>query len=190
MTAMYANGWSGMGYVVDIDRGVMDRFLVSPVNRESLIGGQLGFQAAVTLLQSLIILGLGAVFGARFHGGPIVFVLFLVVVLLLGMAFSSFSNAMGLLLRQESSVVAVVDFVVLPLSFLSSTFMAANLLPHWIQVAARFDPVNWTVVIGRETLTGNVDWASTGSHLAYLLALMLALAWLSVRAFRAYQRSI
>jgi ABC-2 type transport system permease protein len=190
MTAMYSNGWSGMNYVVDIDRGVMDRFLISPVAREALIGGQMAYNAMVTLIQSFIIIGLGLAFGARFHGGLPVLFLFLVAVLLLGIAFSSFSDAMGLLLRQEASVVAVVNFVVLPLSFLSTLFMQGNLLPHWIQVAAKFNPVNWAVEIGRQTLSGSVDWTLVGSHLAYLAVLALVLAWLATRAFRAYQRSI
>ncbi len=190
MTAMYSNGWSGMNYVVDIDRGVLDRFLISPVRRESLIGGQLAYNASITLVQSLIIIALGAIAGARFPGGPLVMVLFLIAVLLLGMAFSSFSDAMGLLLRQEASVVAVVNFVVLPLSFLSTLFMQGSLLPHWIQVVARFNPVNWTVEVGRQTLTGNVDWALVGSHIAYLAVLAAVLAFWATRAFRSYQRSI
>ncbi|MGD0115164.1 MAG: ABC transporter permease [Dehalococcoidia bacterium] len=190
MTAMYSNGWSGMNYVVDIERGVLDRFLISPVRRESLIGGQLAYNAVLTLVQSFIIIALGLIAGARFHGGPLVMALFIVAVLLLGMAFSSFSDAMGLLLRQEASVVAVVNFVVLPLSFLSTVFMPAGLLPHWIRVVARFNPVNWAVEVGRQTLTGNVDWTLVGSHLGYLAALALALAWLATRAFRSYQRSV
>jgi ABC-2 type transport system permease protein len=190
MTAMYSNGWSGMLYVEDIERGVLDRFLISPVRRESLIGGQLAYNAAITVVQSLIIIALGAIAGARFHGGPLVLLLFLVAVLLLGIAFSSFSDAMGLLLRKEASVVAMVNFVVLPLSFLSTLFMQGSLLPQWIQVAARFNPVNWAVEVGRQTLTGNVDWALVGSHLGYLAVLALSLSWLATRAFRAYQRSI
>ena len=33
MTALFSCGWSGMGIIEDIDRGIMDRFLVSPVHR-------------------------------------------------------------------------------------------------------------------------------------------------------------
>jgi ABC-2 type transport system permease protein len=190
MTAMFSNGWSGMSYVTDIDRGVMDRFLISPVRRGSLIGGQLAYQAILTLIQSVIIIALGLAAGARFYGGLPVVLVFLVAVLLLGVAFSSFSDAMGLLLRREESVIAVVNFIVLPLSFLSSTFMPSGLVPHWIRYVARFNPVNWTVEVGRQTLTGDVDWTLVGSHVGYLLVLALVLAWLSTRAFRVYQRSI
>ena len=33
MTALFSAGWSGMGIINDLDRGVMDRFLVSPARR-------------------------------------------------------------------------------------------------------------------------------------------------------------
>ena len=44
MTALFSAGWSGMTVIDDIDRGVMDRFLVSPVRRGALIAGRLAYQ--------------------------------------------------------------------------------------------------------------------------------------------------
>ena len=41
MTCLFSAGWSGMGLIDDIDRGVVDRFLVSPASRGSLIAGRL-----------------------------------------------------------------------------------------------------------------------------------------------------
>ena len=58
MSAMLSAGWSGSSYVIDMERGVMNRFLVSPVSCGALIGGQLVYQTGMVLLQSLIILGL------------------------------------------------------------------------------------------------------------------------------------
>jgi len=33
MSAVFSAGWNGMGTIEDLDRGVMDRFLVAPVSR-------------------------------------------------------------------------------------------------------------------------------------------------------------
>ena len=41
MTCLFSAGWSGMDLIEDIDRGVIDRFLVSPASRSSLIAGRL-----------------------------------------------------------------------------------------------------------------------------------------------------
>src|SRR5258708_36330653 len=45
MSALFSTGWSGMSYAIDMERGAMDRFLVSPVRRGALIGGALVYQA-------------------------------------------------------------------------------------------------------------------------------------------------
>jgi ABC-2 type transport system permease protein len=191
MTALFNTTWSGTSFVVDMERGVMDRFLVTPVRRGALIGGELVYQAGMmVLLQSLIILGLGYPGGARFAGGIVSIVAFLIATMFLGMAFASYSNALALVLRSQNAVIGAVNFLVLPLAFLSSTFMPENLMPGWIQEFAKFNPVNWAVEVGRQMLGSSVDWSLVGVHLAELLALMLVFAWLSTRAFRAYQRSV
>jgi ABC-2 type transport system permease protein len=190
MSAMLSAGWSGTSYVVDMERGVMDRFLVTPVRRSALIGGELVYQAGMVLLQSLIILGLGYLVGARFPGGPVSVVLLLAATALLGAAFASLSNALALILRKQESLIALNVSLTLPLTFLSSAFLPVNLMPEWMQTVARFNPVNWAVEVGRQTLVESVDWQFVAVRLAGLLALTLVCAWLSIRAFRAYQRSV
>ena len=190
MTALFSNGWSGMAVITDLDRGVMDRFLVSPVRRGALIAGDLGYQAMTTVLQSVIVLAIAMVAGARFPGGPLAVLALVVAAVLLGGAFAAASNAIALLLRQEESVIAVVQFVVLPLTFLSSALLPAGLAPGWISSVARWNPVNWAVVVGREALVADPDWAGIAVRLAGLAGLALVAAWGSTRAFRTYQRSI
>jgi len=109
---------------------------------------------------------------------------------LLGTAFASFSNALALLLRKQESLIALNVSLTLPLTFLSSTFLPVNLMPDWMQQFAKYNPVNWAVEVGRQALSSSVDWSLVGLHLAELLALTLVCAWLSTRAFRAYQRSV
>ena len=36
MSALFGSGWNGMGMIHDLDRGVMDRFLVSPASRTAI----------------------------------------------------------------------------------------------------------------------------------------------------------
>ena len=64
MTCLFSAGWSGMGLIDDIDRGVVDRFLVSPASRGSLISGRLVQGAIVGVIQSAIIIVLGLIIGA------------------------------------------------------------------------------------------------------------------------------
>jgi ABC-2 type transport system permease protein len=97
---------------------------------------------------------------------------------------------MALLARKEETVIAASNFILLPLTFLSSAFMQRDLVPGWIQSVARYNPVEWTVQAGREALTASPDWGLVLSRAALLAALCVACTWLATRAFRAYQHSI
>jgi ABC-2 type transport system permease protein len=41
MMSIFGGGWNGMGIIMELDNGVMDRFLVSPVSRFAIIAGPL-----------------------------------------------------------------------------------------------------------------------------------------------------
>jgi ABC-2 type transport system permease protein len=190
MSALFSSGWAGMGFITDAERGVMDRLLVSPVRRGSVMTGSLLYQQVTTVVQTLVILALGFATGARFPGGVGIMLVFLVSVILLAAAFASYSNALALLLRSQESVIGAVNFVVLPLSFLSSMLVPTASLPGWIAAIARWNPVDWAVVIGRQTLSADVDWGVVGPRFAGLAALAVVAGALAARSFASYQRSV
>jgi ABC-2 type transport system permease protein len=190
MTALFSSGWSGMSFIIEMERGVLNRLLVTPTPRGALIAGNLLYGAVTLIVQSVIVLGIGLATGARFPGGVPVLLAFEVGVMLLTAAFASLSNALALLLRNQESVIGVAQLLVLPLSFLSSVLMPTNLLPAWMRHVAAANPVNWTVTVGREALSADVDWGLVGVRLGWLAVLALVVGYLSTRAFRAYQRSV
>ena len=110
--------------------------------------------------------------------------------ILLSMGFGLLSDGLALLLRREESVIAASTFILLPLTFLSSTFLQQNLAPRWIQDVAAYNPVNWATQAGRAALGTGADWTMVLSRMGYLLAFTVVAAWVSTRAFRSYQRSV
>jgi ABC-2 type transport system permease protein len=190
MTCLFSAGWSGMGLIDDLDRGVVDRFLVSPASRGSLIAGRLIQGAMVGVIQALIIIVLGLVVGAAYPGGIAGLTALTVCAVLLGTAIGALSNGVALLSRREETMIAVSNFVLLPLTFLSSVFMAQALMPQWMQDVAQYNPVNWAVQAGREALAANGDWSIVFSRMGYLVVFTVVCTWLATRAFRACQRSI
>ncbi len=149
MTAMFNSAWSGMALIEDLNRGVTARFLVSPVRREALIAGRLVKEAVVVVLQSVIIVALALIVGATFPGGVAGVAVLFAVSAVLGAAFGGLSNGFALIMRQEEALIGAVQFIVLPLTFLSATFLETNLMPKWIQGVSDFNPVNWAVLAGR-----------------------------------------
>ena len=185
MSALFSAGWHGMSIINALERGIMDRFVVSPVWRGSLIAAGILHSIVVILIQSLVIIGLAFAVGARFSASSVL--LMLALASLLGGAVTALSDGLALVARQEETLIGAVQFVVLPATFLSSGMMAANLLPGWIQGVARFNPVNWAVTASRAAGT---DWALVGTRAAFLVALVLVCAVLATRAFRVYQRAV
>ena len=190
MTCLFSAGWSGMGLIDDIDRGVVDRFLVSPASRGSLISGRLIQGAMVGVIQAAIIIVLGLIVGATYPGGIVGLAMLTLCAVLLGTAIGALSNAVALLSRREETMIAVSNFVLLPLVFLSSVFMASALMPGWMQSVAKYNPVNWAVQAGREALAAHGDWSIVLSRTGYLVIFTVVCTFLATRAFRVYQRSI
>jgi ABC-2 type transport system permease protein len=190
MTAMFNSAWSGMAMIEDLNRGVTARFLVSPVRREALIAGRILKEAVVVVVQSMIIVVLALIVGASFPGGVGGVAALFALSALLGATFGALSNGFGLIMRQEEALIGAVQFIVLPLTFLSSTFLAANLMPKWIQKVADVNPVNWAVVAGRSAISSNPDWGIVGARAGFLVALLALSVAFATRAFRSYQRSM
>jgi ABC-2 type transport system permease protein len=190
MTAMFNSAWSGMALIEDLSRGVTARFLVSPVRREALIAGRLVKEAVVVVIQSLIIVAIALLAGASFPGGLGGVAVLIGVSALLGATFGALSNAFALIMRQEEALIGAVQFIVLPLTFVSTTFLQSNLMPAWIRHVSDFNPVNWGVLAGRAATSADPDWGLVASRTALMVALLGLCVAFSTRAFRSYQRSV
>jgi len=190
MLAVSSAGWTGMGFIEDINGGVMDRVLASPVWRGALNLGSVAQAVLTVVIQTVLIVLLALVVGADFTNGVGgVLVLLLVAGLLAGI-FASLSNGVALLARQREALIGAVSFVLLPLTFLSSALMQQSLVPGWIHDVARFNPVNWAADAGRAAATGHWDWGLVAGRVGLLTAVLIGAATFATRAFESYQRSL
>jgi ABC-2 type transport system permease protein len=190
MTVLFSSGWTGMAYIEDMDRGVMDKFLSSPISRGAMMASSTVNQAVSTVVQSLVIVAVGILAGARYDGGvPGVLVLLAAAVLLAG-SFSALSNGMALIVRTRESLIGFSTMLTLPLSFLSSAIMDKETAPDWIQTVATYNPVDWAVVASRQALSADPDWSAVWIRLAGLAVVAVVTGWIATRAFRSYQRSL
>jgi ABC-2 type transport system permease protein len=190
MTALFSSGWAGTVFIEDMDRGVMDRLLASPVRRGAMIVGTLAYQSLTTVVQSMIVFGIAFASGARFTGGMTGVLVTLLAACLISVVIASFSNTIALLVRQQEALIGISQFIVLPLQFLSSAIMDTSVSPAWVRHVARYNPVDWACTASRSALSSGTDWGVVLPRLGLLVALAVALAWLATRAFRTYQRSI
>jgi ABC-2 type transport system permease protein len=188
MTALFGSAWSGMGLINDLSEGVIDRMLATPVHRGSLIAARVLHAAITVCVQSVIIIIMGLVLGASSPGGIAGLLAILVLAALLGAGFSALSNGVALLTRREESLIAVINFFGMPLTFLSTAFMATALMPGWIQTIAKGNPVNWAVNAARDAMLGQ-NWGDVALYGALLAAFALVAGFFATQAFKVYRRA-
>ncbi len=152
--------------------------------------GTLAYQALTTVVQTVVVIGIAFLAGARFDGGVPGLAVTVLAATLISVIVASLSNALALLLRQQEALIGISQFIVLPLQFLSSAVMATDRSPEWVQTAATYNPVDWAVVASREALSAGTDWAAVWPRLGLLMALAGVMAYLATRAFGTYQRSM
>ena len=190
MSALNSSMWAGMGTLEEIERGTLNRFLTTPVSRSALMNANVVQNGISTALQSVIIVLLGLAGGAQFPGGAAGIAVLVLASVLLGAVFGAFSNAVGMLVRQRESIIGFNTFLLLPLTFLSSAFMAPSQMPSWMARIADFNPVNWAMVAGRSALATEPDWGDVLGRGGALAGLAVVAVWLSTRALRSYQKSV
>jgi len=190
MNAFFGATWSGMAMVSDLDRDVIPRFLATPVSRVSLVVSQIVRSAVTALIQGIVILLVSLALGVRVHAAILGWVVVLLAAMLMNSTFAGISQGLALLTRKEATMIAIANFIGLPLFFLSSTLISLKQMPYWMQVAARFNPVNWGVVAAREVTLPGTDWGSVGLHLGLLVGLTVATAAFATWTFRVYQRQL
>ena len=92
MLAFSSAGWAGMGFIDDMNSGVMDRMLVSPVWRGAFNLGSVAQSMLSVVLQTLLIVLLALALGAHYANGIGGVLVLLLVAALLAAIFASFSN--------------------------------------------------------------------------------------------------
>ncbi|MEU0631844.1 ABC transporter permease [Streptomyces sp. NPDC005989] len=190
MSALGSSMWAGMGTLEEIERGTLNRFLTTPVSRNALMNANVVQNGISTAVQSVVIVLLGRAAGASYPGGAGGLLILMVDSVLLGTVFGALSNALGMLVRRRESIIGINTFLLLPLTFLSSAFMAPGQMPSWMRHVADFNPVDWAMVAGRSALTAAPDWGVVLGRGGALLLLAVVAVALSTRTFRSYQKSV
>ena len=190
MNAFFGATWSGMSMINDLDHKVVERFLATPASRLSIVLSQIVRSALTAAIQAVIILVVAFALGVRIHTGALGWLTIILAAILVNSSFAGISQAIALLTRREATMIAIANFIGLPLLFLSSTMIAKPQMPGWMQGAASFNPVDWGVRAAREVVLPHTDWSAVWWHLVLLFALTAVTAAWATSTFRAYQRSL
>ena len=183
-TGMFSAIFSGMSMIVDMDTGILSRMLATPVTRVSIILGRVIAAVVVILAQSVIMLVIAVIMGVHIKTGFAGVLLIFLLIALLGLALSAFSNGMAILLKRQESLMAVVNLVTMPLMFLSTMMMPSQALPGWLNTVRQFNPIDYTIVSIRDLVLQGYVWHDLWRSLTVLVCVVVVMVAFATLMFR------
>jgi ABC-2 type transport system permease protein len=184
MTVLTSAFQSGMGMVTDLDTGMLDKFLISPIRRSSVLLGKVMADGARMLLQGAMVLVVALAMGARIETGVVGAAVMLVVAALFGVAWAGLSNIVALKTRHAELTMMIGILLTFPILFLSTAMMPEGLLPEWLETVSRFNPITYVIDSTRQLMNFGFDWGQVGVTIAVIAAVGSITLTGATRAFR------
>ena len=159
---------SGTSIVSDLDSGMLQKMLVTPVSRSAILLGRLVSDAVRVVAQSLIILVMAYFLGAQFATGVPGVLLMLLTIAFFGLAWSGISLTLGLKTKSAETVFGIGAFLTFPLLFMSTALTPQAFMPNWIQTVSQVNPISYTVNAVRVLSLSGFDWGVIGADYAFI----------------------
>ncbi len=153
MTVLFTAMFSGIAMLWDRQFGFLKETLVAPVPRLAIMVGRTLGGATVAVLQGMLIFAVTLVAGFRPVSVAAVPVAFLIV-LLIAVVFSALATAIGSSLKEMQGFQMVMNFLVIPIFFLSGALYPLRGLPTALALLTRIDPLTYGVDGVRGILIG------------------------------------
>jgi ABC-2 type transport system permease protein len=176
MAILFTAVFTGIEIIWDRQFGFLKETLVAPVSRlEIMIGRTLG-GASVSSLQGIIVMVI-ALFVGFVPTSLIMIPVAFVFMFLIGVLFAAIGTAIASVLEDMQGFQLIMNFILMPLFFLSGALFPLTGLPQVVGIISKLDILSYGVDGIRSALTGvsyfgfMIDFAVLGVFTAILLAL-------------------
>lgn len=180
MSVVFTAVFSGIEIIWDRQFGFLKETLVAPVSRFSIMFGKTLGGATVALIQGVIVFIVTLISGFKIQGSGIIDAFG--ALFLLGMLFSAFGIALASKLKDMQAFPIVMNFIVMPLFFLSGAMFPLEGAPRVLEVITNLNPLTYGVDLVRGSLTGMYHYSATTDSLVILITTAIVILWGS-RAF-------
>ena len=153
MLALFGSAFVGFSLIDELRTGVIERFLVTPVKRSSILLGRVLRDASVLVAQCVLITLVAIPFGLSVNVAG--FLLSLVLYGLIGITMASMSYSFALIYKSEDNLAPTLNTITLPISLLSGIMLPLILAPIWLQNVAKINPFSYAVNASRALFAGN-----------------------------------
>jgi len=178
MTVMTTAVFSGIEIIWDRRFGFLKETLVAPVSRLQIMIGRTFGGSTVALIQGLIVLLISLFFGFR----PKIFYLPLafLFMLLIALFFTALGTAIASVLEDFHGFQLIMQFLIMPLFFLSGALFPLQGLPKVFTIIAAINPLSFGVDGLRSSL---INGAHFGLGIDFLVLAILTMAVLAIGSF-------
>ena len=135
----------GISAIWERDLGVVQRYLVSPAPRSALVMGKALSAGVRALSQALIVYLLALALGVGINLNPLS-ILGVVAIIALGSAlFSTFSLIIACIVKTRERFMGIGQVLTMPIFFASNAIYPLSLMPAWLRVVSRANPLTYQV---------------------------------------------
>lgn len=172
MTIIFSSIFNGMSIIWDRQFGFLKETLVAPVPRAAIMFGRTLGGATVSTAQGCIVLALTFLFG--FHPNSWLMIIPAILLMLLtALLFSSLGIAVASPLQDMKGFQLIMNFLIMPMFFLSGSFFPLDSVPVLMKWIAAIDPLAYGIDAMRSVLIG-VAHFGLALDLAVLFAVTIA----------------
>jgi ABC-2 type transport system permease protein len=157
MAILFSGMFAGIEVIWDRQFGFLKETLVAPVSRTAIMVGRTFGGATVALIQGIIVLIMAIVVGFRpVSWAPIP--LALGFMFLVGFLFTAFGTALASVLEDMQGFQIIMNFLIMPVFFLSGALFPLAGVPRGIAIASTLDPLSYGVDALRAILVGSTHF--------------------------------
>jgi len=183
-SVMFIAIFYGLSIIWDRDQGILQKLLVMPVPRASFVTGKALGAGVRALSQALVVFALALLLGVHVHWSLIGIVGTLLTVLAGAGFFATLSMLIAILVKTRERFMGMGQVITMPLFFASNAIYPISMMPGWLQVLAKGNPLSYLVDLLRGYLLyGHVDGAVT--DWAILLGALLVAQVIAGRYYHA-----
>lgn len=150
MTVLFTSMIAAVSIVWDREFGFLKEILVAPVSRTAVILGKAFGAATTSALQGMAILVFAPVVGM--HLSPVRVLAVAPMLVLTAMAINGLGLALAARVATMQGFMVVMNFITLPLFFVSGALYPLQAAPGWLKGLAVLDPLSYAVDAVRRTL--------------------------------------
>jgi ABC-2 type transport system permease protein len=168
----------GLYIIMDRDAGILQKFLVTPTPRLALVWGKMLSATVRGISQAVIVFIFAFILGIKLHL-TIWTIPGVVIIVLLGASFfTGLSMIVASIVKTRERFMGIGQVITLPLFFASNAIYPIQIMPPWLQVVAKINPLSYMVDGLRSLLVSGV---TTGilADIGILLAATLLISAVS-----------